>query len=366
MAPKKKASKSPTLSQLRTKIDRLDSEILDRISQRASLAQQAGTLKQAKGLPAYDPTREQEMVAKLVELNKGPLDDVGIESLFRELISRSRALEQQHRVAFLGPRFSYSHLAAVRRFGQGVDFSPVATIAAVFEEVERRSADFGVVPIENSTDGRITDTLNLFTRVRVSVCGEVQLRIHHNLLGQGERSTIREVCSKPQALSQCRDWLARHLPDVPLVETPSTTAAAKRASENEGVAAVASEQAGQHYGLRVIDASIEDNVNNVTRFAIIGHEEPRRTGNDKTSLMFQVEHQPGTLADTMAIFKRNRLNLTWIESFPLAGVSNEYLFFVELEGHRNEAKIKRAITSLEKKTVMLEVLGSYARTKPVD
>jgi chorismate mutase/prephenate dehydratase len=302
---------------------------------------------------------------RVIETNPGPLSQRCIRGIFRELISGSRALVQPIRAAYLGPPYSYSHVAALERFGESADLVPVGTIAAVFESIERGQANFGLVPIENSTDGRIVDTLDMFARRPARICGEVQLRIHHCLLGKGSRSDILEVHSKPQALSQCRGWLARHLPAARTVEMTSTASAAKLAAERPGSAAIASRLAGTHYGLDVIEANIEDNRHNITRFAVIGDSEPRRTGRDKTSLMFELRHQPGALADAMAIFKRNRLNLTWIESFPRPGAPQEYLFFVELEGHRSEMKVKRALASLESKTPRLVVLGSYARCEPI-
>jgi chorismate mutase/prephenate dehydratase len=275
-------------------------------------------------------------------------------------------LAQPTRVAFLGPEYSYSHLAAIERFGASAELVPVATIAAVFEEVHGGQAAFGLVPIENSTDGRIVDTLGMFARRPLRIGGEVQLRIHHNLLGKGPRAEIREVYSKPQALSQCREWLAKHLPQARLTEISSTTKAAQLAAETPGVAAIASRQAGVAYGLDVLAANIEDNAENITRFAVIGGELPKRTGQDKTSLMFQIHHRPGSLAEAMNLFKRNKLNLTWIESFPLAGAKAEYLFFVELEGHAADLKVRRALAALEAKTLRLNMLGSYPKSAAGD
>jgi chorismate mutase/prephenate dehydratase len=254
----------------------------------------------------------------------------------------------------------------MHRFGQAAELIPVGTIAAVFEEVTSGQAQFGLVPMENSTDGRIADTLTMFARTPMRICGEVQLRIHHNLLGRGSRNDVREVYSKPQALSQCRDWLAKHLPQATLRETASTTTAAEIAAEKTGAAAVASRQAAVNYGLDILAPNIEDNPNNVTRFAVIGQQIFARTKNDKTAVMFQVEHKPGALADAMNLFKRHRLNLTWIESFPIPGVANEYLFFVELEGHENEPRVKKCLELLGKKAVRLEVLGSYEKREIVD
>ena len=302
----------------------------------------------------------------LLRSSQGPLPNTCVAAILRELASGCRQLVQPMRVAYLGPEYSYSHLATVERFGSSIDLVPVATIAAVFEEVHQGDARYGLVPVENSTDGRVADTLDMFARLPIKICGEVQLRIHHNLLGKSRQSEIREVYSKPQALSQCRDWLAKHLPWARPIEIASTAAAAQLAAEKPHIAAIASRQAGVHYGLDVIAAQIEDNRQNVTRFAVIGADEPPRSGNDKTALMFEIPHRPGALADAMVVFKRSRLNLTWIESFPLSGTPHEYLFFVELEGHRLDARVKRALTALEGRTVRLRVLGSYARTEPVD
>jgi len=205
----------------------------------------------------------------------------------------------------------------------------------------------------------------MFTKIPLPICGEVPLRIHHCLLGRGPRSEVREVLSKPQALSQCRNWLAKHLPQARLVEVASTADAARRAGDDPSIAAVASRQAGVNFNLNVLAANIEDVEGNLTRFAVIGHMAPAKSGDDKTSLMFEVEHKPGALADAMGIFKRNRLNLTWIESFPVPGTNGRYLFFVELVGHGTELMVRKAIRSLQSKALRFEVLGSYARTDPI-
>jgi chorismate mutase/prephenate dehydratase len=261
-------------------------------------------------------------------------------------------LLQEPRVALLGPLYSFSHLAAIQRFGQSVEFVPVGTIAAVFEEVNRGHSNFGLVPIENSTDGRIADTLDMFTRLPVRMCGEVEMHIHHTLLGKCPRTEVKEVYSKPQALSQCRNWLTKHLPEARLIELTSTSTAAQLAKEKPGAAAIASLQ-------DVLAERIEDNPSNTTRFAIIGNQSSLRSGADKTALLFQAEHRPGGLVDALAIFRRNRLNLTWIESFPIPETSRKYLFFVELEGHETDVRVRRAIATLQKKALRLEVLGSF-------
>ena len=365
MAKKRANSDERSLSELRREVDKIDKQLLSLVNQRAKLVVRIGEVKRASGTLAYDPNREQKIVATLASANKGPLGDSVVSSVFREIISGCRDLAAPSRIAYLGPEFSYSHSAAIQRFGGSALLAPVGTIATVFQEVASGEADFGLVPMENSTDGRIADTLTMFTRTPVRICGEVQMRIHHNLLGRCQRSQVTDVFSKPQALSQCRDWLAKHLPQAQLHESASTTAAAEIAAKKKGAAAVASRLAADNYGLDIISANIEDNPNNVTRFAVIGNQSYPRTKNDKTAIMFQVAHKPGALADAMNLFKRNRLNLTWIESFPIPELPSEYLFFVELEGHESEAKVKRTVEALGKKSLRLVVLGSYEKTEVV-
>jgi len=363
--PKRKTSQA-TAKELRRKVDKLSRDLVKQLNEHARLSEKLSRLLHEEGEPLYDVETEHQTLRQVAGSTRGPLSERCIRAVFRELLSGSRALLKPLRVAYLGPTYSYSHLAAIERFGTSAELVPVATIPAVFEELNRAHVDFGVVPIENSTDGRVVDTLGMFTRLSARICGEVQLRIHHHLLGKCERGEIKEVYSKPQALSQCRDWLSKHLPLARTVEMTSTSAAAQLAAEKYGAAAIASMQAAVSYGLNVIAESIEDNKNNVTRFAVISDHEGRRTGRDKTAVMFELGHTPGTLADAMSIFKRNRLNLTWIESFPMPGTKNEYLFFVEMEGHQNDTKVKRALSSLERRTVRLEILGSYAMAESVE
>ena len=364
--PPKKTSadpaRGPSLSELRGQIDRIDRELVKLMNDRANVAHEIGQLKNQHGLECYSPAREEEVLARVAGANGGPLEERCIRAVFRELISGSRSVETALRVAYLGPEYTYSHLAAIHRFGQSVELVPVGTIGAVFEEVKSKHVNFGLVPLENSTDGRVADTLDMFTRMPAKICGEVQLRIHHNLLGKESRVKVEEVYSKPQALSQCRNWLAKHLPEARTIEVTSTATAAQLARDKPGAAAIASVQAGINYGLDVLAADIEDVSGNTTRFAVIGQTSGAKTGNDKCALMFEVPHQPGALADAMMVFKRAKLNLTWIESFPIARPEGGYLFFVELEGHETDTRVKKAIKSLAGLSVHLEVLGSYAKT----
>lgn len=363
---KKKATKTKkatsacgtSLASLQSQLDRLDRDLVKSINERAKLAKKVGELKKRAGEPPFVLGQEDESIARAVSLNKGPIADRCIRTVFREIASGSRSLLKVLRVAFLGPLYSFSHLATMHRFGQSIEFIPVGSIASVFEEVNRGHSDFGLVPIENSTDGRIADTLDMFTRLPVRICGEVELEVHHTLLGKCPRTEVKEVYSRPQALSQCRNWLAKHLPSARTIEVTSTSTAAQLASEKPGAAAIASLQAGMHYNLEALAERIEDNQSNTTRFAVIGEQSAQRTGNDRTAMMFQVEHRPGALADAMSIFKRSQLNLTWIESFPIPGSERAYLFFVEMEGHETDAKVRKTTAILSRKTLRLEILGS--------
>jgi chorismate mutase/prephenate dehydratase len=359
------AKKSSRAAELR----HLDERLIALLNERAA----AGTAG------AVSPGEIKAVVESLAAESSGPLSAEALENIYRELLSGARATRQPLRVAYLGPEYTYSHLAAIARFGQSAELLPVATIAAVFEEVERGQANFGVVPIENSTDGRVADSLECLARtekavddggpgmrsIAAKICGEVPLRIHHCLLGQGTRSEIKRVCSKPQALSQCRNWLSAHLPNAKLEPTSSTAEAAALAAANSDTAAIGAEQAAVNNGLTVLAKNVEDNPENVTRFAVIGPEAAKRTGRDKTALVFEAPHKPGALADAMAIFKRQQLNLTWIESFPIPQARGRYLFFLEFQGHVADEKPRRAIAALKKKALRLVILGSYGEADVV-
>jgi chorismate mutase / prephenate dehydratase len=360
--------KKPTVKSgappLRVQLDRFDRELVKMLNQRSRLALKVVKEQTGGAVPPGAPLEDADIINRLAKLNKGPLPDRSVRAVFRELASGSRSLARKLTVAFLGPLYTYSHLAAIHRFGQSVELSPVGSIAAVFEEVNRGNSDFGLVPIENSTDGRIADTLDMFTRLPVRICGEVELDINHALLGKCSRSEIREVYSRPQALSQCRNWLAKHLSTARTIEVTSTSTAAQLALEKPGAAAIASMQAGMYYGLDILAERIEDNTGNVTRFAVIGNITPEKTGNDRTAIMFQTEHRFGALADALNVFKLNRVNLTWIESFPIPDSRRTYLFFVELVGHESDPPVRRCAEALTNHTLRLVILGSFPAAVP--
>jgi chorismate mutase/prephenate dehydratase len=311
------------------------------------------------------------VISHALAASRGPLPDETLRLIFRELMSGSRALQSMLRVACLGPKYSYSHLASVAKFGEGVEHVPVGSIAAVFEEVNRRHVHFGIVPLENSTDGRIADTLDMFIRTPgLKIRAEVRLRVRHCLLGKCEWGQIRRVYSKAQALSQCRYWLGKNLPQATLVEVVSTAAAAEFAQREPFAAAIASHPAGEAYGLNVLAANIEDQSHNVTRFAVIAERAEARTGNDKTTMIIRLSNEAGSLAKAIAPFEKNDVNMTWIESFPTAEVPADrnptYLFFVDVEGHMDDENVKRAIDQVKKRCDRLEILGSYPRGESVE
>ena len=361
--PSKPARKSSVA--LESEMKRLDREILTLINKRAGITtdwiQSQPDLKQAM----FAPLADDALFSALQAANRGPLPTAAIRGIFRQILSAARLQVKSTRVAYLGPAYSYTHIAAIERFGESADLIPVSTIAAVFEEVNRGQADYGIVPIENSTDGRIVDTLDMFTRLPLRICGEVQIAIHHNLLARCPRSEVTEIYSKPQALSQCREWLSKNMPQARLLEVTSTSTAAQLARDKPGAGAVASMRAAVEYDLNVVAESIQDNKNNVTRFAIIGDDETKPTGKDRTALLLQIPHKPGALADALSSFKRNKINLTWIESFPLRGPESGYLFFLDFEGHSHDSRIKRTLSDIERLAVRMEVLGSYPRSEPL-
>ena len=337
------------IAKLRQELDAVDREILAAMNRRAKLAQQIGKAKQSAKECVYDPEREAEVLRRAAEENAGPLGDEAVRAIYRELISASRAVQTRLRVAYLGPEFTFSHLAAIERFGQSAELMPSARSRPCLKKSNagRRSSA--------SCRWKTRPTAASSTRSIASPgrpcrsAAKLPLRIHHCLLGIGTRDAVQTVYSKPQPLSQCRNWLAQHLPQAALHEVASTGEAAKLAKEDRHSAAVASAQAGINYGLPVLAKDIEDQPDNITRFAVIGQETGPRTGSDKTALMLEIAHQPGALADVMAVFKRNRLNMTWIESFPIPGSRGRYLFFIEFVGHQQELRARRAVATLGEK-----------------
>jgi chorismate mutase/prephenate dehydratase len=365
------SKRAPTVATLRTEIDRIDKELVGLLNRRAELALQIGQVKQKQGIEIWSPARDEEVVARALAASHGPMPAETLRLIFRELMSSSRALQQPLRVAYLGPKYSYSHLASVAKFGEAVEHVPVGSIAAVFEEVNRRHVQFGIVPLENSTDGRIVDTLEMFVRLPgLKIRAEVRLRVHHCLIGRCEWGMVQRIYSKAQALSQCRNWLGKNVPQARTVEVVSTAFAAEHATREEFAAAVASRAAAEAHHLNVLAANIEDHPHNVTRFAVISEASEQRTGNDKTTLMLRLPNQAGALARAIAPLEKNGVNMTWIESFPFSETSTKgdpaYLFFLDIEGHASDDSVQRTLDAARKRCERLEILGSYPRGECIE
>ena len=360
-----------SLEELRRLIDDVDKQVVQLLNRRAEVAIRIGEFKRQMGLEVWSPVREAEVLDRVIKNSAGPLLPETLRSIFRELMSGSRKLQQRVRVACLGPEYSYSHLALLSKFGDGVDAITVSTIGAVFEEVNRKRVEYGIVPLENSTDGRIADTLDMFVKLpHIKIRAEVRLRIHHCLAARCALSDVRQVYSRPQALSQCRHWLSKNLGHAALIETLSTAAAAERACNEEFAAAIASQPAILAHGLQVLAPNIEDQHHNVTRFAVISDRCEEGTGVDKTTLMLKLGNHPGALVHALEPFLSNGVNMTWIESFPDPyGNPNRdpaYLFFIDIEGHSRDDAIRATLDQVAGCCEQVEVLGSYPKTECVD
>ncbi|OHB33162.1 MAG: chorismate mutase [Desulfuromonadaceae bacterium GWC2_58_13] len=352
------------LGDLRQKIDDIDDRILDLLNQRAGVVIEVGKAKAGQSKEFYVPSRERAIYERLTANNPGPFPPEAIRKVFREIISASLSLEQPMKVAFLGPQGTFTHAAAMQQFGFSAQLVAQKSIPAVFEEVSRGRAPYGVVPVENSTEGVVSHTLDMFMESDLKINAEILLGISHFLLSRsGRMEDIKKVVSHPQALAQCRKWLAENLPDMPLVDVGSTALAAQMVLEDDSVAAVASEMAASLYGLQVVKERIEDNPNNFTRFLVIGQKTPERSGRDKTSLMFSIKDQPGILYRMLEPFSKRAINLSKIESRPMKKKAWEYVFFLDIEGHIDEEIVAGAVAELKGYCQFLKVLGSYPRAR---
>jgi len=350
------------LSDLRKKIDGLDAQILDLLNQRAEIVVEIGRMKKRRKMGFFAPDREEEIYQKLASLNQGPLPNRIIRAIYREIMSGCLSLENPLRVAYLGPPATFTHLASMKRFGSSAEFLPMRGIGEVFAEVEKGNADFGVVPVENSTEGMINHTLDMFVDSDLKICGEVFLEVSHNLLSVTEKlDDIERVYSHPQALAQSRKWLEANLPQVELIEVFSTTAAAEMARKDSAGAAIASDLAADLYGLKRIRSRIEDYANNYTRFLVIGNQFGPRTGNDKTSILFSIQDRVGALYRILKPFAEKGINLTSIESRPSKIKAWDYIFYVDFEGYVDDPPAREVLPYLESECSTLKVLGSYPK-----
>ncbi|HLF86142.1 MAG TPA: prephenate dehydratase [Nitrospiria bacterium] len=350
------------IGQLREEIDGIDEKILSLLNKRAKKVIEIGRQKRKKNAELYTPSREKEIYSRLERINKGPFPNDSLKIVFREIMSASLALEGPLKVAYLGPKATFTHLACIQQFGFSAAYIPVNSIKDVFSEVERGRAYYGVVPIENSTEGVVNHTLDMFIESPLKITGEIMLGVSHHLLSKGGSiDDVRQIYSHPHAIAQCRRWLEENTPDVPVIEVSSTSKAAEICMEDPAAAAIASELAAKLYGLQIIKKRIEDNINNSTRFLVISEKSSERTGRDKTSVMFSVKDRVGALYDILRPFSENNINLTKIESRPSGKKVWEYIFFVDLEGHIDDKKVKMVLDELKNHTVFFKVLGSYAK-----
>ena len=350
------------LPEIRQQIDILDEQILKLLNARAELVHEVGELKRSEGLEIYAPEREEQVYRSLVERNAkigGRLPDPAVRAVYREIMSASLALEKDLRIAYLGPEATFTHQAARTKFGASVKYASEASIADVFNAVVRGRADYGVVPVENSWEGAVNHTLDMFIDSEARICAQILLRIEHQLLSRGTRETVQKIYSHPQAFGQCRSWLRANFPKAEWVEVSSTTRAAELAADDETTAAVAGKLAGELYGLSVLDAGIQDSPENTTRFLVIGQKPSPATGSDRTALMFSVPHEPGALYRALEPFDQNRINIGKIESRPSRRKAWEYCFFLDVEGHVGDAHLQEVLSQLQKRCTLVKILGTF-------
>ncbi len=358
-----KADQNKMLVKVRNRIDEIDTHVLNLLKERIKCAQEIGKLKNDDNIARWDPLRERQIFDRLISENHGDFPDQSLNAIFREIITTCRLSQKRVDVAYLGPEATFSHLAGVEYFGQSADFRPVETIEDIFLEIERERIQYGIVPVENSIEGSVTSTLDSFMKCSVKICGELNLGIKHNLVNQsGDISDIKKVVSHSQPLAQCRQWLKKNLPDIPTQALFSTGVASKMAAEDPSVAAIASSLAVKTYRLQTVVKGIEDYRGNTTRFLLIGPSSPSRSGRDKTSVLMGLLDRPGALYDSLKILARKEINLTRIESRPVKSEPGKYLFFLDMEGHIEDEKIKQGCKELQESSSHFEWLGSYPKS----
>lgn len=348
------------LKPLRDQIDAIDAQLLALLNQRARVAQEVGHVKAETNAPVFRPEREAQVLARVAENNSGPLASADLQSIFREIMSACRALEKRVVVAFLGPAGTYSEQAVWQQFGQAVEGLPCVSIDEVFRSVEAGTADFGVVPVENSTEGTVNRTLDLLMQTSLSISGEVALPVQHSLMSRGgSMEGITRICAHSQALAQCQAWLNQHYPHIERQALASNGEAARVASEDPNVAAIASEAAAKRYGLAIAHAHIQDDPHNRTRFFVIGSLKPGVSGRDQTSLVLSVPNKSGAVYELLAPLARHGVSMTRFESRPARTGRWEYYFFVDVEGHAQEPRVAQALDELQSQAALFKVLGSY-------
>jgi chorismate mutase / prephenate dehydratase len=358
-----RTGKTPALGALRDQIDAINRKLVVLLNQRARVAQAIGRLKHADGQPIYQPVRERQVLEQIAADNPGPLSAAHLKNIFQEIISACTALEVVLRIAYLGPEHTYSHEAARGRFGASATFAPEPSFAAVFHAIETGRADYGVVPVENSTEGSVSLTLDLLIDTPLNIIGEILLPIRHVLMARADATGFTRIVSHQQSLGQCRDYLAAHYPHCELEAVASNGVAAQRAAADPSCAAIASAAAARAAGLTVIAGNIQDVAQNTTRFLTLGREAAPPSGADKTSLLLALPERAGALHGALSLFARQAINLTMIQSRPQRDRPWAYVFFVDFEGHRDDARVRRALAALERQALLLKVLGSYPEGK---
>ncbi len=350
------------LNEIRVHIDSIDKQIVDLLNQRFEHVKKVGEWKKNKDHAIYVPEREKALLERLSEINKGSISNEVLRSIYREIMSGAIALEKPLNISYLGPEASFSQLAALAKFGRSVEYSSKSSISDVFKDVETERADYGCVPIENSTEGAVNHTLDMFINSNVNICAEINMKIHHNLMTNCEFNEIKKLYSHAQVLGQCRNWILEKLPNVELIEVSSTTKAAKFAMVEKNSAAIASTLAAEKYKLKILFKNIEDNADNTTRFMVIGKQKPLVTNDDKTSLCFAIRDKVGALYECLLPFKNKSITLTLIESRPSKRKNWEYFFFVDMLGHISDENIKSAVSELENMCQFVKILGSYPKS----
>jgi len=352
------------IDQIRDQIDQIDKKLLDLFNRRAKLAIEIGQEKSKKNESNHFhvPHREREIFERMKELNPGPLPAASVESIFREIFSATLALEKPLSIAYLGPATTFSHQAALKQFGHSAVFVPAQSLEAIFKDVEQGISDYGVVPIENSIEGVVNLTLDCFVDSPLYICDEILLGISlYYLSKNGDTKQIKKIYSHPQPLAQCRNWLNRYAPDIEQIATSSTAVAAEMASKDKHAAALAGKLAAEFYNLKIIARKIEDRSQNTTRFLVISPEKSKRAKHNKTSVMFSIRDEAGSLIKVLQMFARHDINLTKIQSRPLKNRPWEYLFYVDFQGHAEDPKIAKVLETVGRRSVFMRVLGSYPR-----
>ncbi len=353
-----------TVEELRVEIDKIDHKLLAHLNERVQLAAEIGRLKNKNGDEIYVPKREEEVLSRLNRYNEGPLTEKAIRAIYREIMSAAIALEKEISVAYLGPEATYTHQAALKKFGSGIGYVALPTISDVFGVVENGESDYGVIPIENSTEGAVIHSLDMFAESDLKIIAQVFLEISHQLISVSPLEEITKVYSKDQALGQCRRWLQRHLPNAICVDSDSTAGAVQLAKENPGCAAIASSLAAELYDVPVVAEGIQDNANNTTRFLVIGRKSSGAIGNgkDKSSYLISVSDEVGALEKALAPFSARGINLTKIESRPSRKKAWDYYFFIDIQGHNDDENVKEAIAEIKECCAFVKWLGSFPDT----